>query len=315
MKAWEKNIRKVTPYVPGEQPQKKQMIKLNTNENPYPPSPEVEKIKNEMDIDLFRLYPDSNVTPLVKSLAAYHNIDEVWANMLRIPYVQLPLNEQFEIVKEDYYRENGGIVIANPNAPTSIAMGVDSIEEIVLNNQESVVIVDEAYVDFGAESCLPLIDKYENLLVVRTFSKSRSLAGMRIGYAMGNHNLIAALNDVKQSFNSYTMNQTAIALGVASVEDDSYFKKRVQQIISTREWFGREMKKLGFCFGESKANFLFAAHEKVPAKDIFEAAKQKDIFFRYFDKPRINNYLRITIGTDEQMKTVIAFLKQFLAQQ
>ena len=350
MKAWEKNIRKVTPYVPGEQPQKENMIKLNTNENHYPPSKKVEEIKNKMDMEIFRLYPDSNVTPLVKALSKYHNIKEdqifvgvgsddvlamsfmtyfnsdkpilfpditysfydVWAKMLGIPYVQLPLNDSFEIVKEDYFRENGGIVIANPNAPTSIALGVDKIEEIVAANQESVVIVDEAYVDFGAQSCLPLIEKYDNLLVVRTFSKSRSLAGMRIGYAMGNAALIAALNDVKQSFNSYTMNQTAIAFGVASVEDNAYFKESVQKIISTREWFSREMKELGFHFGDSKANFLFVTHETASAKDIFEAAKQKDIFFRFFDKPRINNYLRITIGTDEQMQKVIAFLKEYL---
>lgn len=349
MKAWEKNIRKVTPYVPGEQPRKENMIKLNTNENPYPPSPRVEDAKKE--IDNLRLYPDSNVTPLVNALAKYHHVNadqvfvgvgsddvlamafmtffnsskpilfpditysfyDVWAELYRIPYEQIPLDANLHIVKEDYEKENGGIVIANPNAPTSIAVGVDFIEDIVKKNQDVIVIVDEAYVDFGGETSLSLIDKYDNVLVVRTFSKSRSLAGLRVGYCMGNKDLIKALNDVKQSFNSYTMNQAAITLGVASVEDDAYFREHVQKIIDTREWFSEEMRKLGFSFGESKANFIFATHQTAKAKDIFEAAKAKDIYVRYFNKPRIDNYLRITIGTDEEMQQVISFLKEYLA--
>ena len=349
MKAWEKNIRKVTPYVPGEQPKKEKMIKLNTNENPYPPSPMVEAAKSR--ISNLRLYPDSNVTPLVNALAKYHNVDpeqvfvgvgsddvlamsfmtffnsdkpilfpditysfyDVWAELYRIPYIQIPLDDSFHIVKEDYYQTNGGVVIANPNAPTGIGVGVEFIEDIIAHNQESVVIVDEAYVDFGGETSLPLLEKYENLLVVRTFSKSRSMAGMRIGYCIGNPSIIKALNDVKQSFNSYTMNQAAITMGVASIADDAYFVEHVNKIIKTREWFCKEMKKLGFTFGESSANFIFATHKSAKAKDLFEAAKEQDIYIRYFNKSRIDNYLRITIGTDEEMKTLVDFFKTHLS--
>ena len=348
MKAWEKNIRKVTPYVPGEQPKKENMIKLNTNENPYPPSPMVEAAKSRIT-DL-RLYPDSNVTPLVNALAKYHKVApeqvfvgvgsddvlamsfmtyfnsdkpilfpditysfyDVWAELYRIPYVQIPLDDDFHIVKEDYYRENGGIVIANPNAPTGIGVGVDFIEEIVAHNQESVVIVDEAYVDFGGETSLSLLERYENVLIVRTFSKSRSMAGMRIGYCVGSPAMIQALNDVKQSFNSYTMNQAAMTMGVESIADDAYFVEHVNKIIKTREWFCEDMKELGFTFGESSTNFIFATHKTAKAKDLFEAAKEQNIYVRYFNKPRIDNYLRITIGTDEEMKTLVEFFKAYL---
>lgn len=348
MKAWQKNIRKVVPYVPGEQPKKEKMIKLNTNENPYPPSPKV--LEKLSEVHNLRLYPDPNVSMLVHALAEYHGLNDdqvfvgvgsddvlamsfltffnsqlpilfpditysfydVWAELYQIPYEQIPLNDDFRIVKEDYLKANGGIIFPNPNAPTAIAEPVTFIEDILKNNQDSVVIIDEAYVDFGGETCLPLIEKYENLLVVRTYSKSRSMAGMRIGYCMGNAELIAALNDVKQSFNSYTMNEASILLGTASIADDDYFKESVGKIIATREWFSKEMRELGFSFGESKANFIFATHESAKAKDIFEAAKEQDIYVRYFAKPRIDNYLRITIGTDDEMKTLITFLKEFL---
>lgn len=348
MKAWQNNIRKVTPYVPGEQPKKGKMIKLNTNENPYPPSPKVMALCSR--IDNLRLYPDPTVSKLVHALAEYHGLEDnqvfvgvgsddvlamsfmtffnsdkpilfpditysfydVWAELYRIPYEQLPLNADFHIVKEDYYRENGGVIFPNPNAPTAICEPVSFIEDILEHNQESVVIVDEAYIDFGGDTCLPLLTKYDNLLVVRTFSKSRSLAGLRIGYCMGNAELIQALNDVKQSFNSYTMNQAAIELGTASVADEPYFREHIEKIMDTREWFSKEMQKLGFSFGESKANFIFVTHKTAKAKDIFEAAKKQDIYVRYFEKPRIDNYLRITIGTDEEMKELIRFLKEFL---
>ncbi len=348
MKAWEQNIRKVTPYVAGEQPNKKNMIKLNTNENPYPPSPLVEAALQR--IDNLRLYPDSNVTPLVKALSEYHGVEEnqvfvgvgsddvlamsfmtffnsdkpilfpditysfydVWAELFRIPYEQPALNDELRLVKEDYYRENGGIIFPNPNAPTAICEPVEFIEDIIKHNQESVIIIDEAYVDFGGESCLRLIDTYENLLVVRTFSKSRSLAGMRIGYCIGNADLIKALTDVKQSFNSYTMNQAAITLGVESVKDEAYFREHIDKIINTREWFSDKMRELGFSFGESKANFIFATHESVSARDIFMAAREQDIYMRYFDKPRIDNYLRITVGTDDEMNVLLDFFKKYL---
>ena len=240
---------------------------------------------------------------------------DVWADLFKIPYDKKPLDENFMIKKDDYYWKNGGVVFPNPNAPTGVLMPLDEIEDIISHNQDVIVIVDEAYVDFGGHSAQELLSKYENLLVVQTFSKSRSMAGMRIGYAMGSAELIKALNDVKYSFNSYTMNRTSILLGTASIEDDVYFKETVEKIVNTREWFKAEMKKLGFTFPDSKANFLFASHPKVPAKEIFEAAREKDIYVRYFDKPRINNYLRITIGTDEEMEKFLKFLTSFLKIQ
>ena len=261
MKPWEANIRKVVPYTPGEQPNESGMIKLNTNENPYSPAPGVEKALKALDADTLRLYPDPTAGDLVHSIAAFYGLKDeqvftgvgsddvlamcfltffnsekpilfpditysfydVWADLLRIPYERPALDEEFHIRKEDYFRENGGIVFPNPNAPTGVEMPLSEIEEIVAKNPESIVIVDEAYVDFGAASALPLIEKYDNLLVVQTFSKSRSLAGMRIGYAFGNPELIKYLNDVKCSFNSYTMDRTTIAAGVASMEDKVYF--------------------------------------------------------------------------------------------
>ena len=350
MKAWEANIRKVVPYTPGEQPNETDMIKLNTNENPYPPAPGVEKVLKAMDTDTLRLYPDPTAGDLVRSIAGFYGVREdqvfvgvgsddvlamcfmtffnsqkpvlfpditysfydVWAELFRIPYERPALDEEFHIRKEDYFRENGGIIFPNPNAPTGVEMPLSDIEEILLRNPGSIVIVDEAYVDFGGVSALPLIEKYDNLLVVQTFSKSRSLAGMRIGYVFGNPELIRYLNDVKYSFNSYTMDRTALAAGVASVEDREYFEEGCQKIIATREWTKKELKELGFSFQDSKANFIFATHESVPAKELFEALREKHIYVRYFPKDRIDDHLRITIGTDEEMKKFIGFLKEYL---
>nr|WP_294677575.1 histidinol-phosphate transaminase [uncultured Blautia sp.] len=350
MKAWEANIRKVVPYTPGEQPNETDMIKLNTNENPYPPAPGVERVLKAMDTDTLRLYPDPTAGDLVRSIAGFYGVREdqvfvgvgsddvlamcfmtffnsqkpvlfpditysfydVWAELFRIPYERPALDEEFHIRKEDYFRENGGIIFPNPNAPTGVEMPLSDIEEILLKNPGSIVIVDEAYVDFGGVSALPLIEKYDNLLVVQTFSKSRSLAGMRIGYVFGNPELIRYLNDVKYSFNSYTMDRTALAAGVASVEDREYFEEGCQKIIATREWTKKELKELGFSFQDSKANFIFATHESVPAKELFEALREKHIYVRYFPKDRIDDHLRITIGTDEEMKKFIGFLKEYL---
>ena len=234
--------------------------------------------------------------------------------MFKIPYETKALDDQFHIRKEDYEPENGGVIFPNPNAPTGVLVDLDFIEDIIRANQDVIVMIDEAYIDFGGVSAKPLIEKYENLLVVQTYSKSRSLAGLRIGYAMGNPELIKALNDVKYSFNSYTMNQPAIMIGAAVLEDEEYFKEVTEKIIRTREWFKKEMAKLGFSFEDSKSNFLFVTHKTANAKEIFEAAKQKDIFVRYFDKPRINNYLRITIGTDEEMKRFLDFVEAFLKE-
>ena len=350
MTNWERNIRKVVPYTPGEQPNQPDMIKLNTNENPYPPAPKVQQVLKEMDAGDLRLYPDPSAGALVKAIADYYGLKEdqvfvgvgsddvlamsfltffngekpvlfpditysfydVWAELFRIPYERPALDDSFHIKKEDYFKENGGIIFPNPNAPTGVELPLQDIEEILKANPGSVVIVDEAYIDFGAHSALPLISKYDNLLVVQTFSKSRSMAGMRIGFACGNPVLIKYLNDVKYSFNSYTMNRTSLAAGVAAIGDRDYFEDTCQKIMDTREWTKKELKTLGFTFQDSKANFIFAAHKTCPAKQIFEALRAKHIYVRYFDKPRINNYLRITIGTDEEMNALIDFLKNYL---
>ena len=350
MKTWEENVRKVVPYVPGEQPKVQNLIKLNTNENPYPPSPKVAEALKAIDVDCMRLYPDPAATKLVDAIAEYHGVDknqvfvgvgsddvlamsfmtffnsgkpiffpditysfyDVWADMLRIPYETVPLTDDFTIRKEDYFRENGGIIFPNPNAPTGVELGMQDVEAIIKANPDVIVVVDEAYVDFGAASALPLIEKYDNLLVVQTFSKSRSLAGMRIGYAFGNPELIKYLNDVKYSFNSYTMDRTTIAAGVASMEDKAYFEECCHKIITTREWTKAELRKLGFSFRDSRSNFIFATHESCPAKELFAALREKHIYVRYFPKDRIDNHLRITIGTDEEMKKLVEFLTEYL---
>ena len=348
--AWEKNIRKVVPYTPGEQPNQPDMIKLNTNENPYPPAPGVTLALQKMDMDSLRLYPDPTAGDLVRAIASFYDLKEeqvfvgvgsddvlamcfltffngslpiffpditysfydVWADLFRIPYECQPLREDFTIDPTDYKKPNGGVIFPNPNAPTGVDMGLLDIEEIIKANQDVIVIVDEAYVDFGAVSAQCLLDRYKNVLIVQTFSKSRSMAGMRIGYAMGDKKLIKALNDVKYSFNSYTMNQPSIVMGKASILDEEYFQKTRKEIMDTREWFKEEMKKLSFLFPDSKANFIFASHPKISAKEIFEAAKKENIYVRYFNKPRIDNYLRITIGTRAEMETFLSFLKTFI---
>ncbi len=351
MGGWETYVRKVEPYVPGEQPKHK-VIKLNTNENPYPPSPKVQKIIDEFDAQQLRLYPDPEVSELIAAIAKNKGLDkeqvfvgvgsddvlamsfltffgseqpilfpditysfyDVWAELFRIPYEQIPLQEDFRICVDDYKRKNGGIVIPNPNAPTGIAESLDAIEEIIAANPDSVVIIDEAYVDFGTKSAQELLKTYENLLVVQTFSKSRSLAGSRIGYAMGSKKLIAYLNDCKYSFNSYTMDRLTIQVGKASMEDEPYFTEQVHRIIETREWAKEQLHKLGFDFPDSKANFIFARHKEIAAEDIFAALKQRNIYVRYFKKPRIDNYLRITIGTQEEMEQLMNALQEILQE-
>ncbi len=348
MALWENNVRKVVPYVPGEQPKVKDIIKLNTNENPYGPSKKV--LDKAMELERLKLYPDPAATDLVDTIAKYHGLKsnqvfvgvgsddvlamafmtffnsdkkllfpditysfyDVWAELFGIPYEQIPVDQDFKLRAEDYYVENGGIIFPNPNAPTGIAEPLSFVEDIVKNNQDVIVIVDEAYVDFGGETALPLIDKYDNLLVVRTFSKSRSMAGLRIGYAMGNEKLIKYLNDVKYSYNSYTMNMPSIILGKESILDDEYFKDTVAKVIDTREWFKEEIEKLGFSCPPSAANFLFITHNSLEAKYIFEKAKENKIFVRFFDKPRINNHLRVTIGTREEMEVFLEFLKKLV---
>ena len=350
MKAWEANIRKVVPYVPGEQPKKDKMIKLNTNENPYDPAPGVKEAAKNFETGKLRLYPDPSADMLVDVLAERYGLGKdqvfvgvgsddvlamafmtffnsekpilfpditysfysVWADLYRIPYERPALDDNFRIRKEDYYKENGGVIFPNPNAPTSLAMGIKDVEDIIAHNQDVVVIVDEAYIDFGGESALGLIRKYENLLVVQTFSKSRSMAGMRIGYAMGNPALIKALNDVKYSFNSYTMNQTSLSLGAEAVKDEAYFQETIGKIKATRERAKERLSAFGFRYPEPSANFIFATRPGTDAKALFEALKKEDIYVRYFNAPRIDQYLRITIGTDEQMDELFKFLEKYL---
>lgn len=347
---WEENVRKVVPYVPGEQPKRQDIIKLNTNEFPYPPAPGIKKALAEFDYDALRLYPDPCITNLVGCVADTYNLKpenvfvgvgsddvlamafltffnsdkkilfpditysfyDVWADLYRIPYEVQPLKDDFSINKEDYFKENGGVIFPNPNAPTGVEESLSMIEEIIQKNPDVVVIIDEAYVDFGAKSALPLIDKYENLLVVQTFSKSRALAGIRIGCAFGSEKLIKYLNDAKFSFNSYTISRLTEAVGCAALKDKAYFTETVQKVIDTRERTKARLKELDFTFADSKTNFIFAAHKRVPAKELFEVLREEGIIVRYFNKPRIDNHLRISIGTDEQMNAMLAFLTDYL---
>ncbi len=350
MRNWEQNIRRVTPYVPGEQPKRQDVIKLNTNENPYPPSPRVAEALKQLQTDELRKYPDPDATSLRGAIAQMEQVDpeqvfvgvgsddvlamifmtffngekpiffpdisysfyEVWAELLRIPYERIALNSALEIESKDYYAENGGVVFPNPNAPTGVFLGLEEVEDILRHNNDVIVVVDEAYIDFGGVSSAGLLEKYENLLVVKTFSKSRSLAGMRIGYAIGSRELIGYLKQVRYSFNSYTMNQTSIAVGTAAAQDQAYFEMTRKKIIETRERAKKEMGKLGFSFPDSQANFLFVTHERVPAQELFDALSEQGIYVRYFKKARIENYLRITIGTDGEMETLYSFLRTYL---
>lgn len=347
---WEENIRKVVPYVAGEQPNKPNMIKLNTNECPYPPAPGVERLAADINCDALRLYPDSNTTPLVNALAEYYGVKkeqvfvgvgsddvismafmtffnsgrpilfpdvtysfyDVWADLYRIPYKTCALDENWHIRPEDYKQPNGGIIFPNPNAPTGLYEELSVVEEIISANPDVIVMVDEAYIDFGGVSALPLLEKYENLLIIQTFSKSRAMAGLRIGFCIGSEKLIKYLNDVKFSFNSYTMNMPSQILGVEAVRDDAYFKEITAKIQATRERVKKELTALGFTFPDSKANFIFASHKSIPAKEIYQALREQDIYVRFWEKARINNSLRISIGTDEQMDTMLAFLRQYI---
>ena len=260
----------------------------------------------------FLTYFNSDVPILFPNIT--YSFYDVWANLYRIPFKQIPLMEDFSVRKEDYFVPNGGIVLANPNAPTGANLPLKDIEEIVEKNRDVVVIIDEAYADFGGESALPLIDKYDNLLVVQTFSKSRSLAGLRIGFAMGSKKLIKYLLDVKFSFNSYTMNMPALLMASAAIADKEYFEKTVQAVIKTREWTKGELKRLGFTFADSKTNFIFARHESVPRGYIFKRLREENILVRAFNGDIIKDYLRISIGTDEEMRVVIDTLEKILGE-
>lgn len=351
--SWEANVRITEPYIAGEQPKNPGMIKLNTNECPYPPAPGVSKMAKETKWEDLRLYPDMNADKLVNALAEYYHVRpsqifagvgsddvlamvfltffnsgkpilfpditysfyDVWAQLYRIPYRTCILDDDFHIKKEDYLVPNGGIILPNPNAPTGVLEELEMLEEIIKKNKDAVVIIDEAYIDFGGVSCLPLIEKYDNLLVVQTFSKSRAMAGIRIGFAIGCEKLIQYLKDVKFSFNSYTLNLPAIELGTEAVKDDVYFKEITGKIIHTRERVKKELAELGFSFTDTRSNFIFATHCRVPAEEIFLALKKNDIYVRWWNKKRISNYLRITIGTDEEMDRLLSFLREYLKEK
>ncbi len=350
---WSQRIRDIEPYVPGEQPKDRKYIKLNTNENPYPPSPKVQQALKSVPVDSLRLYPDPECSELIGALAKANGLnsrqvfvgngsDEVLAfcylafmdenNPAVFPditysfypvYGQLfqnhcrivPVNEDFTMPLEAMMQDDGTVVLTNPNAPTGIGLPLSDIRRVLEANSHHVVIVDEAYVDFGGESAVSLIPEYENLLVVQTFSKSRSLAGMRIGFAYGNEDLILALNAVKNSINSYTLDRMALAAAQAAVEDGAYTDDTCKKIAQTREKTAGKLADLGFTVLPSQTNFLFVTHNRVPGEVIFKKLREKGVLVRYFKKPRIDNFLRITVGTDEEMDILVKATVEILEEE
>ena len=346
-KFWSPLVNDLVPYVPGEQPKMANLVKLNTNENPFGPSPKViEAIQAELN-DGLRLYPDPEGESLRETIAAYHKIkpeqiflgngsDEVLAHIFfglfqhgepilfpditysfypvycglyNIESKKVPLTESFEINSEDFKQPNGGVIFPNPNAPTGRYLGLQHVEEILAANPDRVVVVDEAYIDFGGESAITLIDKYPNLLVSQTLSKARSLAGLRVGFAVGHPDLIEALNRVKNSFNSYPLDRLALAGAKAAYEDEAWFRKCRDGVISERERVAAALEELGFEVLPSKANFIFARHKDQPGEVLAKSLREQGIIVRHFNKPRISEFLRITIGTVEQNDALIAGLE------
>ncbi|MCL2709233.1 MAG: histidinol-phosphate transaminase [Defluviitaleaceae bacterium] len=345
-----KNIRRVVPYAAGERPDVPGIIKLNTNENPYPPSPGVIEAQMRLDPGTFRLYPDPESKALKEAAAKFYGLEAlqvfpangsddalalifmtyfnsgkpvlfpdvtysfypVWCDLYKISYETVPLNEEYAIEPDGYSRENGGIILANPNAPTGVAFGRKETRQILEANPGVIVVIDEAYVDFGAESAVPLIGEYDNLIVVHTFSKYRALAGARIALAFGNAELIAFLTSVKNSYNSYPLDFTAQVLAVAALEDDAYYRAAASRIAQTRERFVRGLDNLGFETLPSQANYVLTKHGKADAKSLFDYLREHKIYVRYFEKPRLSDFLRITIGTNEQMDAVLERIKKFL---
>jgi histidinol-phosphate aminotransferase len=349
---WSDFVKDLEPYSPGEQPQISNITKLNTNENPYGPSPEVFKAISEAADDRLRLYPPPEAEQLKSKIAEYFHLeasqvfvgngsDEVLAHVFNgllnhpnkgpllfpdisysfypvfcqlygISYEKIPLADDFSIDTNQYQRANSGIIFPNPNAPTGLLLGLDAIESLLQKNTDTVVVVDEAYIDFGGQTAAALIDQYDNLLVVQTMSKSRSLAGMRVGYAMGSENLIEGLNRIKNSFNSYPLGHIQIAAAIAAFNDSQYFENTTQKVISERENVVEQLENLGFEVLPSKANFVLAHHPENAADTLANSLRDKGIIVRYFAKPRIDQYLRITIGTKRQNKLLINSLKQIL---
>ncbi len=347
---WSPVIHKLSPYVPGEQPKRDNLVKLNTNENPYGPSPRViEAIRGELG-DGLRLYPDPTASRLRQAAADYYGLkpeqvfagngsDEVLAHLFYalfqhdqpllfpdvtysfypvycglygIDYETVPLAEDFSLRVEEYIRPNGGIIFPNPNAPTGRLLPLADIERLLQANGDSVVVVDEAYIDFGGESAVSLIDRYPNLLVIQTFSKSRALAGLRIGLALGNEQLIEGLERVKDSFNSYPMDRLAIAAGVASFEDEDYFRDTCRRVMDARRQLVAGLRELGFELPPSHANFIFVRHPGRDAAELAAALRERGVIVRHFNQPRIDQYLRITVGTEEQNGSLLKALREIL---
>lgn len=349
-KYWSDFVHTLEPYVPGEQPQVMDLIKLNTNENPYPPSPKVAAALAKERLDELRLYPDPNSRALKQAIAGHYGVNEqhvfvgngsdevlalafmaffqqaepllfpdisysfypVYCNLYGIDSIQLPLADDFTINFDDYDQPNGGIIFPNPNAPTGIGVGVAAIEAVLAANPDSVVIVDEAYIDFGGDSAVVLTERYPNLLVVQTLSKSRSLAGLRVGFAIGNAGLIEGLDRVKNSFNSYPIDRIAEQAAIAAIGDVEHFERCCQQIIASREWTAGQLQALGFEVLPSQANFIFARPTRLAAAEVFARLREHKVLVRYFNQPRIDQFLRITIGTDQQMKVLIEVLGEIL---
>lgn len=348
--SWQDKLRKVEPYVAGEQPKIKNLIKLNTNENPYSPGIKVEEAIQHFQSSKLSLYPNPDADDLKHAIASYHHLKDnqvfigngsdevlaltfltcfngqepilfpditysfypVYCDLFGISFQSQPLDEGFCIVKEDYYKPNSGIIFPNPNAPTGCLVSLEFIEDILKHNPESVVVIDEAYIDFGGQSAVFLLKDYPQLLIIQTFSKFRSLAGIRLGVALGNEELISKLYDVKNSFNSYPIDSLAQVIGKASMDDSDYIKENAQKIIKTREWVKRELKALDFEMPDSYANFVFAKHPRYDGEKLFQELRNRGVLVRHFDKPRISQYLRITIGTQSQMEKLIEEIKLIL---
>lgn len=348
-----KGIRKITPYVPGEQPNYSDMIKLNTNENPYPPSPRVRTALNHFDTEQLKRYSSIDNLNLKNALAIKYGLSpnhfligngsdevlafcflaffnssdpllfpditygfyKVWADLFHIPYKEIPLNDHFAIQLKDYAQPNGGIIIANPNAPTGLFKPLAEIKQLLEMNSDVIVIIDEAYIDFATESAISLIDQYPNLIIIRTLSKSNSLAGLRVGYAIGNPEYIQIVESIKSSFNPYSVDMLAECLAVAAIEDDTYYKKITNKICETRTWFATSINNLGFQTLNSQTNFVLLTHPNVVMEDLYHYLESQDVFVRYFPKiDRLKNYLRVSIGTQEEMEKVHQLLVSYLKQ-
>ena len=347
-KYWSSIVRELDPYVPGEQPKVENLIKLNTNESPYGPSPKAIRVMKEQATDALRLYPDPNSDHLRSAIAEYYNVDAsmvfvgngsdevlahtfqallnkdepllfpdisysfypVYCGLYKVRYEKVSLNQQFEIDIEDYIGKKGPVLFANPNAPTGHYLEPEKIERLANKNCNSVVVVDEAYIDFGGQSAVELTKKYDNLLVIQTLSKSRSLAGLRVGFAVGDSRLIEALDRVKNSFNSYPLDRFAILGAAAAIRDSKYFETSCEKIIATREKLAAALEERGFSVIPSMANFVFAQNKAIEATELSMALRRKNILVRHFNTPRIDQFLRITVGTDEQVEILVKALDE-----